>query len=509
MIMDDEEFNRVFMQAKGKCPNCGTILTFSDAGQLAIKHDMHESVMCHNCGNVYTVELKPHNMVIKEKIKNIPITKTSSHSKRNFAKEFKDDLTKNDGKNSVQIFNDWTEQGHQDANYTLALIVVSKLNGIGDQNTYELLFKKAVMLEKPDDESLSGWYKSIAEEAIGKTHEEINERFTSTPDVTTSSSTTTKTQPEKTNAEQKPKGRFGMNFIKKHFSKNKGKDKTVSRDVSDETTSDVSLSQTESTIKDVLIGGSSSETGSGNADLTIDNILNGSYSGKNDESSAKFDESSTSNTVPKPEESKASSSSSFGSKSDSELTTGNPILDMELEKAYENTMREREALINELRDNGVSEDVIAQMGEPPSKAEFYEMFSNPKRLGIVFNIADFDGGYGEGAFRIFYKNLDPYMMGSFSIFDGDTRKTLYENDNQYCIAIQTFDQDVFDYVKRTMSEADDKGLAPLSERFIEGSDMEREMMTLVYSADVRNGHVMAKSNNYVKFQADESENWKI
>lgn len=104
-------------------------------------------------------------------------------------------------------------------------------------------------------------------------------------------------------------------------------------------------------------------------------------------------------------------------------------------------------------------------------------------IGIVFSIDDLGGGaYGAEAFKIFYRNLDPVKMNSFNIFDGDTQQTLYGSDNNYCIAVQSYDPDVIKYVEETMSKATDKGLAPLNSRFIHGNVTQKE--PLVFSAHV-------------------------
>ncbi len=63
------------MGAKATCPTCGTVLTFSDAGGLALDHNEHDSIMCHNCGSVYKVHLVPNKMTITSKVKTIPINK--------------------------------------------------------------------------------------------------------------------------------------------------------------------------------------------------------------------------------------------------------------------------------------------------------------------------------------------------------------------------------------------------------------------------------------------------
>lgn len=105
-------------------------------------------------------------------------------------------------------------------------------------------------------------------------------------------------------------------------------------------------------------------------------------------------------------------------------------------------------------------------------------------IGIIFNIEDLGGGaYGAKAFEIFYKNLDPVKMNSFNIYDGDTNSTLYGNDYNYCIAVQSYDPEVIRYVEETMGKATDKGLAPLNSRFIHGNVTQKE--PLVFSAHVK------------------------
>lgn len=104
-------------------------------------------------------------------------------------------------------------------------------------------------------------------------------------------------------------------------------------------------------------------------------------------------------------------------------------------------------------------------------------------IGIVFDIDDLGGGmYGSEAFKIFYKNLDPSKMSDFIIYDGDTNSTLTGSDRHYCIAVKSNDSATIDYVENTMKNASDKGLAPLSKRFIRNVSAE----PLVQSAVVTN-----------------------
>lgn len=113
-------------------------------------------------------------------------------------------------------------------------------------------------------------------------------------------------------------------------------------------------------------------------------------------------------------------------------------------------------------------------------------------IGIVFDIDELGGGmYGSEAFKIFYKNLDPSQMSNFSIYDGDTNSTLMGKDRFYCIAVKSMDEATISYVEKVMGEASDKGLAPLSKRFIKGNVTSSE--PLVYSAEVTNGIIDIKA----------------
>lgn len=109
-----------------------------------------------------------------------------------------------------------------------------------------------------------------------------------------------------------------------------------------------------------------------------------------------------------------------------------------------------------------------------------------EQLGIVFDcdkLAKFD--YGGDAFKIFYKNLNPYKMGAFfQIYDGD----LFNNriNQNYCIRIDA-EASVLEYVEETFKKSTDEGLAPLELRFLYADDLKDE--PLVYSAYVYYGVV--------------------
>jgi len=110
---------------------------------------------------------------------------------------------------------------------------------------------------------------------------------------------------------------------------------------------------------------------------------------------------------------------------------------------------------------------------------------NGEQLGIVFDCDMFEkSDYGGEAFKIFYKNLNPYKMGTFfQIYDGDTINSFKQ---YYCIRIDA-DVNVLEYVEETFKKASDKGLAPLELRFLYADDLKDE--PLVYSAYVSYGTV--------------------
>lgn len=129
------------------------------------------------------------------------------------------------------------------------------------------------------------------------------------------------------------------------------------------------------------------------------------------------------------------------------------------------------------------EKILEEVRKQKSDSELYN------QIGIVFPIDELGGGtYGSAAYKIIYKNLDPSKMGTFKMYDGDTKATLSgSGDNDYCIAIQSDNASVIKYVRDTMALAKDKGLAPINKRFIYAYDLQNE--PLVFAADVSNGNV--------------------
>ena len=101
-----------------------------------------------------------------------------------------------------------------------------------------------------------------------------------------------------------------------------------------------------------------------------------------------------------------------------------------------------------------------------------EMISNIPALGILFDVEKIEsGGYGIESWKIFWRAIKGEQFNTeLSMFDGD----LMENDNIYCIGIQTFDQKVLDRIKKIMEEDTEYKKISANPNFIEGYNVIKE-----------------------------------
>lgn len=110
------------------------------------------------------------------------------------------------------------------------------------------------------------------------------------------------------------------------------------------------------------------------------------------------------------------------------------------------------------------------------------------KIGIVFSIDELleecgDNFFGQIAYEIIFKNLNPSEVHSLMFYDGIPTNTL----NYYCIAIRSNQKSDIEYIKNIFEHATDKGLAPLKTRFIYSEDLKLELLD--YHAYVENGIV--------------------
>lgn len=89
-------------------------------------------------------------------------------------------------------------------------------------------------------------------------------------------------------------------------------------------------------------------------------------------------------------------------------------------------------------------------------------------IGILFDIDELDSGlYGHAAYKIFFAAVDTRQLAGCILSDGDTNATLMGRANQYCIAVNAPDQAIISAVKEALSKSNEKGLLPLSARFMD------------------------------------------
>jgi len=105
------------------------------------------------------------------------------------------------------------------------------------------------------------------------------------------------------------------------------------------------------------------------------------------------------------------------------------------------------------------------------------------KLGIVFDIDELESAsYGYAAYKIFFDAIDTRRIPGCLLSDGDTNDTLAGRANQYCIAVESFDESKIAAVKNILSTYNAKGLLPPQSRFLEDELVRSE--PLVYSARI-------------------------
>jgi hypothetical protein len=101
------------------------------------------------------------------------------------------------------------------------------------------------------------------------------------------------------------------------------------------------------------------------------------------------------------------------------------------------------------------------------------------KLGVLFDIDDLGGGlYGYAAYKIFFAAVNTRHLAGCLLRDGDTHLTLAGKVRHYCIAVESRDPSQVAEVKRALGTASDKGLLPLSERFLGDAWVAHEPLVL-------------------------------
>jgi hypothetical protein len=90
-------------------------------------------------------------------------------------------------------------------------------------------------------------------------------------------------------------------------------------------------------------------------------------------------------------------------------------------------------------------------------------------LGILFSIDEIpSSNYRAEAWKIFMRTCDPKRLAGSTLYEGETSDSPGLEENIFCIAIQSLDQQVIDYVKAAFIRSDAPGMMPKGQRFLGG-----------------------------------------
>lgn len=101
-------------------------------------------------------------------------------------------------------------------------------------------------------------------------------------------------------------------------------------------------------------------------------------------------------------------------------------------------------------------------------------------LGILFKTDDLsEADYQRRAWQIFMATCHPQQLAGSTIYAGEIQATETGYEEMYCIAVETPDRGVIQYLKTVFALGDTPGLMSLEQRFIERG------VTLRYPLSIR------------------------
>jgi hypothetical protein len=92
-------------------------------------------------------------------------------------------------------------------------------------------------------------------------------------------------------------------------------------------------------------------------------------------------------------------------------------------------------------------------------------------VGVLFNIealVEVGLNYRSEAWKIFLRTCNPQRLIGATLYEGDAREAFAHAEQRFCIAVQSFDQQVIDYLKTAFLHSQEPGLMPQAHRFLEG-----------------------------------------
>jgi hypothetical protein len=91
-------------------------------------------------------------------------------------------------------------------------------------------------------------------------------------------------------------------------------------------------------------------------------------------------------------------------------------------------------------------------------------------IGVLFSIDGLGRGfYSYQAWKIFMHHCQGERLAASVLFEGDTKETLNGQGDEFCISVGASREPTIQYVKEVLSKANDKGLMPVEDRFLEGN----------------------------------------
>lgn len=101
-------------------------------------------------------------------------------------------------------------------------------------------------------------------------------------------------------------------------------------------------------------------------------------------------------------------------------------------------------------------------------------------IGILFKTDNLnEADYQQRAWQIFMMACDPLRLSGSTLYDGEISETRMSPEDVFCIAVQTQDRQLIQYLKTVFMSSDAPGLTSREQRFIERG------VTLRYPLSIR------------------------
>ncbi|MCG3118421.1 MAG: hypothetical protein ALAOOOJD_00621 [bacterium] len=119
-------------------------------------------------------------------------------------------------------------------------------------------------------------------------------------------------------------------------------------------------------------------------------------------------------------------------------------------------------------------------------------------IGILFTTDDLkEADYQQRAWQIFMMTCDPLRLPDSTLYDGEISETGMSHEEAFCIAVQTQDRHLMQYLKKVFMFSDAPGLMSREHRFIERGVTLRYPLSLRGRIDT-SGQFCSWQENFVR-----------